>query len=436
MIRTKLWTLAGLCLLGTVACQELVPTSVDDDLLPPAPVTVEVRLGWDAFGSGLQVLGGYGAPQELGSGVTARLFAGTLNARTLARFTGFPQAATVQDSAGNTRADSALTFVGGWVVARVDTLSSVADGPVTLRLGALQQAWHARTATWELAVDTINDRASWGEAGGGPVVDLGEAVWDPAAGDSVRFPVDSAQVAAWADTLDLTRGVRLDAVTEGARLRITNVFLRLDTRSSLAPDTTLVLTAPRRDLTFVYDPLPDPPPDGLRVGGAPSWRSVMDISVPATLSGPPSLCTVGCPFALTADRLNYAALVLRTRASSPAFQPTDTVTLDLRPVLLRSALPKAPLGSSLTASLGRRVAPDLFGSRPGAEIEIPLTQFVRDLLRGETATGTDPPNTLALLTTFEPLSIAFASFWGPGSGADLEPVLKLIVTAGPSVQLP
>lgn len=434
MIRTKLAALAGLCVVGTVACQELVPTSVDEDLLPPAPVTVEVRLGWDDFASALEVLGGYGSPQELGSGVTAHRYAGALDARTLARFTGYPLAATVRDSAGNTRADSSLTFVGGWVVAKLDTLTSVTDGPVTFGLGALQKAWHARTATWGLAVDTINNRSEWAEPGAGPVVALGEAVWDPAAGDSVWFPVDSAQVAAWSDTTDLSRGVRLSAVTEGSRVRVTNVFLRLDTRSSIAPDTVLTLTAPRRDLTFVYDPLPPPPPDGIRVGGAPSWRSVFDVTVPTQLNGPDALCAVGCPFALTAERLNYAAIVLRTRTTETAFQPTDSITLDMRPVLQRAALPKAPLGGSLTASLGRRVAPEFFGSQSGAEIEIPITQFVQDLLRGQTSNGTVPPNTLALLTTFEPLSIAFASFYGPGSA--FEPVLKLIVTAGPSVQLP
>ncbi len=435
MIRIKFFALAGLCVLGSMACSELNPTSLDEEFLPPAPLTAEIRLGWDAFASNLEVFGGFGSPLELGSGVTARLFAGTLNARTLARFTGYPQAATVRDSAGNTRADSTLTFVGGWVVAVVDTLASVSSGPVTLSLGALQQEWDPRTTTWEFAVDTINDRRSWSEPGAGPATDLGMAVWDPAEGDSVRFAVDSAQVAAWADTLDLSRGVRLAAETEGVRLKINNVFLRLDTRSSIDPDTALVLTAPRQTITFIYDPIPAPPPDGIRIGGAPSFRTVLDIRVPDALTSPQSLCdAAGCPFALTVERLNYAAIVLRTRATPPAFQPTDTVNLDVRPVLLRSALPKSPLGTSITGGLGRRVGPDLFGSAAGAEIEIPVTQFIRDLIRGATATGATPPSTLALLSTFEPLSIAFASFYGPGS--DLEPVLKLVVTAGPSVTLP
>ena len=45
-----------------------------------------------------------------------------------------------------------------------------------------------------------------------------------------------------------------------------------------------------------------------------------------------------------------------------------------------------------------------------------------------------PPKTLALLSLFEPVSIAFASFHGPGD--ENAPFLKLIVTVGRSVELP
>lgn len=98
-------------------------------------------------------------------------------------------------------------------------------------------------------------------------------------------------------------------------------------------------------------------------------------------------------------------------------------------------MPKSPLGSSLIVEpLGRAVAPDAFGSSPGAVIEVPFTRFARDLLRGEDLAGSPAPNTLALLSVFEPLSIAYASFEGPGSAA--EPILRLILTIGPPVELP
>ena len=48
--------------------------------------------------------------------------------------------------------------------------------------------------------------------------------------------------------------------------------------------------------------------------------------------------------------------------------------------------------------------------------------------------GNPAPNTLVLLSVFEPFSITFASFEGPGSAN--EPYLRLVLTIGPPVELP
>lgn len=417
------------------ACSEVTPTSVDDDLIPDEPVTVEIRLPWDQFASNLEVVGGYGSAQELGSGVVAHAYAAVLEARTLVGFAQVPTVTSVPDSTGTTRVDSTLTRIGGRVVARFDTLASVLDGPVTLALGATTQEWHARTSSWEFAVDSVLDQQPWTEPGGGPVTPLSTGVWDPAAGDSAVFELDSAQVATWADTVALARSARIDVVTTGARLKLLDAVLRVDVHPSVHPDTVVQVTATRNRLTFIYAPSPGPPADGLRIGGVPAWRSVLDLSVPAQLTGPAELCAaVGCPLPLTSDRLNYAALVLTSRRTEAAFQPTDTVGLDLRPVLDRAALPKAPLGSSLIGGVGRRVGSELFGDGEGAPIEVPVTSFVRAILRSEEGEEISAPRTLAILSPFEPISITYASFYGPGSG--LAPQLKLIVTAGRSIQLP
>ena len=61
-------------------------------------------------------------------------------------------------------------------------------------------------------------------------------------------------------------------------------------------------------------------------------------------------------------------------------------------------------------------------------MEVPVTTVVRDLLRGETSDGDPVSNTVALLSTFEPLSIEYASFEdavGPGA-----PRLRLILNFG------
>jgi hypothetical protein len=433
VMRKRLASLLACVALGNVACSEITPTSVDDALLPGEPVTLEVRLDWGTFASNLEVFGGYGTAQELGTGVLAEDFGGSLDARVLARFGRFPRSVSVPDTTNTTVVDSMLTLVSGRMVAQLDTLASTNDGPVTLALGALDQPWHARTANWTQAVDTVNGQVAWVEAGGGPVVPVTTTVWDPAAGDTVVFELDSAQLAFWGDTTQTDRGARLDAMTPGVRLKMNQVVLRLDMQPSVNPDTVVVLTAARTDLTFVYAPSP-PPPEGIRIGGVPAWRTVLDIDMPATLSGPAALCDVaGCPLSLTPDRINYAALLLRGRRVDPAFQPSDSISLDVRPVLLRSALPKAPLGPSLVGLAGRRVGPGVFGDLEGAAIEIPITNYVRALVSDDPDAQL-PSTTLVLLSAFEPLSISYASFFGPGSPQG--PVLKLILTAGPSVELP
>jgi len=391
---------------------------------------------WSDFASALQVFGGYGSPEDLRRGVVANAFAGTLDARTLVRFAAYPEQVTARDSTGTARPDSNISFVGGRLVAYFDTIASTNTAPVTLALGATQSEWNSTTVSWDFSVDTINDRRPWPEAGAGPVTDLGTAVWDPAAGDSLIFPLDSTAIAAWADSTDLSVGARLALMDPGARLELRNLALRLDVRPSIDPDTLIEWTVGTRNVTFVYSPNPLPPPDGIRIGGAPAWRTILDLVIPAQLTGPAEFCAVvSCPHALQPGQISYAALVLTSRAADPAFQPSDSVRLDVRPVFDRSAMPKSPMGGSLVSEiLGRSVPAEAFGSSPGALIEVPFTQFARDLLRGEDGAGNRATNTLALLSVFEPFSISFASFDGPGTAG--EPFLRLVLTIGPAVQLP
>jgi len=194
------------------------------------------------------------------------------------------------------------------------------------------------------------------------------------------------------------------------------------------------LAVPAAETTFLYDPFPEPPADGIRIGGAPAWRTVFRMAIPAALAGPPELCAeLGCPFVLTRENVSFAALLLTTRSSPPAFQPTDTVRLDLRPVTRPDRLPKSPLGSSLLGFFGEGIPPEAFGSSPGREVVLPLTGYVADLLPGDSTTGPPVPETVALLSIFEPGSFEFASFAGPGDPA--EPILRLIITVDDTVRL-
>ena len=163
---------------------------------------------------------------------------------------------------------------------------------------------------------------------------------------------------------------------------------------------------------------------------------MLDVDIPTVINGPASFCAVvSCPHTLTPVQISSASLVLTSRTTELAFQPTDSIRLDVRPVLQRAAMPKSPLGQSLIADiLGRAVGPDAFGPTAGQQIEVPFTSFARDLVRGTDEDGNPAPTALALLSVIEPISIAFASFEGPGTAG--EPMLRLVLTIGPPVELP
>ena len=416
------------------ACAEDLATTLAGDLIPVSAVSVEVRLPFSEFAEDLQVWGGYGRASQLPTGIVARSYEGLLDARTLVGWLSYPASAFVTDPTGSTRNDTLLTFVGGKVVARFDTISSVTEGPVTLALGALQTEWDPGSVTWTLSVDSVGDQRPWPEPGAGPVVPLSTALWDPAESDSVVFQIDSAGVAIWADTVAGKKGARLEAVTEGVRLDVRSVSLSLTTRPSINPDTLVNLGVTARSRTFVYHPPPEVAEGSIIIGGVPAWRTVFSMNLPRVLNGPPELCArVGCPHTLAAKSLVSASLVLRSEAPPPAFQPTDSLVLDVRPVLEPSRLPKSPLGFSLAGFLGVKVPPEYFGEDAGSEVIVPLGAYVEQLIAGDTVPAAEVPRTLALLSSLEPLSLYFASFHGPGS--PYAPELRLILTLGDEVRI-
>jgi hypothetical protein len=407
--------------------------------LPVTATTVDVRLPFEEFARDLRIVGGYGQPSELGHSIVARDYQGSLDSRTLVRFWPYPAVASVRDTTGTTRPDSLLTYVGGRIVVVFDTVASVLDGPVSLKAWAIKTPWHPPTATWDYAVDSVGDRQAWPEPGVGPVLAAGEAVWDPASGDSLQvdsvlIEVDSATVAEWGDTTNVSRGLRLDALTSGVRLKVNRVGIWLRTRPSSNPDTIIDLLDGAQYQTFAYHPVPEPPENSIRVGGVPAWRTIFEMTLPEVLDGPPELCAkVTCPLELRPESLNSASLVLRTQAPPAAFQPTDTLRLDVRTVLEPSRLPKSPLGSPLAGTFGIGLAPEQFTEGGEEELFIPLGAYVENLIRGESVLGEPVPTTLALLSYFEPLSLQFASF--AGLDAEHPPYLRLILTIGEGVEI-
>jgi hypothetical protein len=77
------------------------------------------------------------------------------------------------------------------------------------------------------------------------------------------------------------------------------------------------------------------------------------------------------------------------------------------------------------------LAPDGFGEEDGIAVEIPVGTYVRSILASKEDPDQSFPLDVALLSSFEPLSLYFASFFGPGT--PLGPELLLVLTFGDEV---
>ncbi len=401
----------------------------------------------EEFVEQIQVFGGFGTPATMGRGVLARDFQG-LNSRVLLRFASFPDSVSVFNAnTGSATWDSDYSVVGGRLVLFFDTVQGLQLGPVGISAFATQQRWDVQTVNWEVAVDTLGDHAEWVQPGGGITVPIGTGTFDLQAGraetdtiplnDSVSIAVDSARMAAWADPSDAARGALIALEDSNRRVILEAARLRVVVRPRVPLDSLLEATALGGESSFIYDPLPGPPTEGLRVGGAPSWRSVITLDLPRVLDGHPDLCAVvTCPFDLVANdaQLNLAELVLTTRQTLPAYQLFNSLDIEVRTVANPELLPKSPLGSELTGSFAATAAPELFTSRSGTELDFPLTHLVQDLMLGDSATVAGTPNTIVVLSKREPPALGFGAFQGVGDAGS--PVLRLLFTVAGELTLP
>lgn len=415
-----------MCAGAVSSCSEKNTVAPDLGFLQIDPRTVEVFIPYDDFVDDVQVVGGYKSAADLGYGEVALDFGG-LDARTLVHLTDFPS-------------EDELKIVGGRVVLVFDTVRGTIATPVSLEVFDVKEDWDAASVTWEVAVDTAGDRRSWTQPGGGATTSLGVGSYDvfrfqhaddlAALVDSVSIPIDSSEVAALEGPTG-ERALLVAATQSGASLRLINMKLVLTIVLHSSPTLTSEVEIPTRDVSYITDPLPAAPLGWLRVGGAPSWRSVITMSLPQSVDGTVELCgTVGCQIYLREVDLNLAELVLTTRATESAFQPQDTTRIDFRRVLNPDLLPKSPLGQSL-APFVKSIPPGLFSVQAGTRVGISLTNFLAGILSDDDETGTV---SLALLSAFEPLMNGFASFEGGASAG--APVLRLLFTVANGVGLP
>src|SRR5690606_31569180 len=142
--------------------------------------------------------------------------------------------------------------------------------------------------------------------------------------------------------------------------------------------------------------------------------------LPESVPAPASVCArVTCPVPLTAADVNHAGLILTTTHGPPAYDPTDTIPIEVRGVLAPEALPKSPLGGpmfldTLGAPVGTPIPPASPDPAAPRTVELPVTPVVRSVLANSSLGGFRPTRTIALVELIEPRTFTFTSFVGPG----------------------
>lgn len=427
-------------------CGSEEPTGVGGGLLPGGAVrTFELVLEPEQFLVGDTAFLGIAGPADAGFLVVARDFGGELDANGLVRFPAPPATVEFSDSAGATRSDSVASFPGAFVDVTIDTAASIAPGPVDFALYHVTEAWDVESAGWTLRVDTGSVEEPWTQAGGTRGERLGAAVWSP--GDTlVSIHVDSAAVARWAGDDPVDRGGLLVSETPGTRMYVRRMNVRFQARPVPRPDTVVTATKDLTARTFLFHPAPGPA-SALRVGGTPTWRSVLRFREGLdTLTLPcPGTADGDCRINLTDATLSFATLQLQPVTVPVAFQPEDSLKFGALPLLVSGLAPvsRAPLGTLPGGASQVAVPADLFTSAPSTTepVEVPITAFLAQLVAERGPDEEPPASALALLGpselggVFRTLgTFGFGSF-ASGAGAAPGPRLRIIVTVATQVEI-
>jgi len=309
--RSVRWIGVGAAL-SIAGCSPTVPTSDDGSEIPIDIETVEVRLPFSEFASDFRTFSGFGSPSDLPLRIVAHEWQGELESHALFRFGSLPAAITVRPSGGGTPvADSAYTLVGGRITFTFDTLTASGSPRHDLSLGAVSTSWHAKTATWELAVDTLGNTVAWPEPGGGPVRFVAGGQWDPfiladtIQIDTFSLAIDSLTAVELGDDTRTDRGLLLAGTTEGSRIDLLRASLVMTARPSIRPDTVVEVPALLTESTFLYTPAATSAGELVFIGGVPANRATFRMSIPETVNPPASVCArIECPLRLDPNGLS------------------------------------------------------------------------------------------------------------------------------------
>ena len=419
----KLLRFALLLLLPLAACTEENPTEIGAPLVPGNTLeTFEVFLDAAQYLVFDTAFSGYADAFDSDLMVVARAFEGVTDANTLIRYTLRPTSIQVRDSAGTVRTDTLARFASGQLILVVDT--STDRGTARVNVHRAAESWSA-DATWTIRDDSSGTQLRWRTPGGTRAELVGTATFNGTR-DSLFIPLDSAQIAKLTTAADSSRGViiSLDQQSaDGARLRINSTVVRIEARSSIRRDTTVILNIGTTLSTFIFTP--DPPSTSAlpRVSGVPAWRTILsfrddfrELSVPC----PGTNCSVK----LKDVHLNRAELMLLPTASPPGFSPEDSIVVQARPVVEGVNVPiaRAPI-SEPVGSVERAITSTLFTASNTTETPVSVSTSINALMTDTTAVGSvnRAPRRLALLSAPEAATFGFATFRA-------SPRLRLVLT--------
>ncbi|HUE76351.1 MAG TPA: hypothetical protein VMM83_00290 [Longimicrobiales bacterium] len=432
-MRRTLIVVLGLAGLGgaLAACGDEEPTGVGSSLLGPGIRTFEVILDAEDFLQGDTTYDNIGRLRDAGFRIVANQFAGELDAHTLFRISR-PFTVTWQTEDGTARTDSLRAIRGARVTLILDTVAST-PGPVDVEVLPVTESWDPGTVSWTLRHDTAGVAEPWTTPGGTTGPAAGSAIW--LGGDTLVIAIDSADAAVWQDTAAARRGALIRPVTTGARLRIRLIGFEFDVVPEAEVDTVLTAGGSGQNMHIATPAAPAATQDELRVGGLPTWRTllhfkplrdlVLDACDGGLGTGDPE-----CDVPLRDVSLNLAALLLDP---SPVggHRVEGPIRIEGRPVL--EAENVSVFRSPLTGPLDQMqdsIPPELFTPTPppGVAVSVPVTSYIRDLLEPE-ADGEEKVADalwLALVATVERATFGYAAFSSLESTAP--PRLRLVVS--------
>jgi hypothetical protein len=382
----SLFALLAALAVAVAACSDETPTFSGPDPFPSGgtAVTREVILPAASFFEVLGDFSGYTTAYDAAHLVAANQYQGELNARALARFTGFPTTVTYLRS-GVSKTDAAFTYQDSRLVVDLDT-TALSSESFTLQVWEAPQRWDASSATWTVAVDTGSVEEPWTQPGAGGGALLGQATYTTASADSLVVTLPAAAVRRLADSL--STGVVITVAEPGARVEFFSPQLRLSVKpDSAIPDTTIVFTAGvGAQRTTIYTPeQPDAPAGTVAVGGVLSARTLLSLNLEQTVPGCPAPQV--CPeVPLSEVQLNQVAILLRPEPVPRGFGALNAVPLALRLVVEPELGRVAPLGQTLLDQ-------DVVFASTDTVVALPVTNLTNTLLANDSI-----PRTVALVS--------------------------------------